>query len=149
MKTKGMLCVFLCFAIIQVWAQENGEPTGEQRKLLSLENMWNQAFKQKDQAALQMLMGADLIYVDYDGKLMNKTEYLASATSVVTQPSRVVNESMNVTMYGGVAIVNGIYRESGSKSGKPYLLRERFTDTWVRRNENWVCVASQSTLISP
>jgi hypothetical protein len=55
---------------------------------------------------------------------------------------------MNVNLYEGVAVVNGIYRESGEKNGKPYMLRERFTDTWLRREDKWICVASQSTLIS-
>jgi hypothetical protein len=34
-------------------------------------------------------------------------------------------------------------------SGRPYTLRGRFTDTWINENANWICVASQSTLIKP
>jgi hypothetical protein len=64
------------------------------------------------------------------------------------QPERIVSESMNVHLYGAAAVVEGIYRETGEKNGKPYTLRERFSDTWILRNENWECVASHSTLIS-
>jgi hypothetical protein len=60
-----------------------------------------------------------------------------------------MNESMSVHLYRAVAVVNGVCRESGVKNGKPYSVRMRFTDTWVRRNESWICVASQSTLIGP
>ena len=34
------------------------------------------------------------------------------------------------------------------RKGKPYALLERFTDTWVLRGDSWLCVASQSTLMS-
>ena len=49
--------------------------------------------------------------------------------------------------YAGSAVVTGVYREKGMNHGKPYPRRGRFTDTWVYRDNAWVCVASQSTLI--
>jgi ketosteroid isomerase-like protein len=128
-------------------AQSTAQPAAGQSRILALENAWNQAVQQKDTAALEMLLGPELVYVDYDGKLMDKAEYLASVQSPSLQPERIVSESMNVHLYGAVAVVNGVYRENGAKKGKPYVLKERFTDTWVRRSESWVCVASQSTLI--
>jgi ketosteroid isomerase-like protein len=129
-------------------AQDTAQPEGEQARILTLENAWNQSVQQKDASALRMLLAPDLIYVDYDGTLMNKTEYLASIRSLALHPVRIVNESMNIHFYGIVAVVTGVCRESGVKNGKPYALLERFTDTWVRRGDNWVAVASQSTLTS-
>jgi hypothetical protein len=55
---------------------------------------------------------------------------------------------MTAHIYGDSAVVTGIYREKGMNKGKPYLRRGRFTDTWVNQNGTWVCVASQSTLIT-
>jgi len=49
--------------------------------------------------------------------------------------------------YGNAAVATGIYRESGTNKGKPYVIRSRYTDTWIRRGGVWQCVASQSTLI--
>jgi ketosteroid isomerase-like protein len=121
-------------------------PETDKRRILSLENAWDQAAHQKDIPALKMLLGPDLVYVDFDGKLMDKAEYLASVQSQTLQPERIVSESVNVHLYGAVAVVNGLYRENGSKNGKLYMLRERFTDTWVRQNDSWICVASHSTL---
>jgi ketosteroid isomerase-like protein len=113
-----------------------------------LENAWNQAEQQKDAAALNILLAPELIYVEYDGSLMGKAQYLASVESPTLHPAHIVDEAMTVHFYGDIAVVNGIYRESGIKAGKPYSLRERFTDTWIHRDSNWMCVASQSTLIS-
>ncbi|MFZ0201443.1 MAG: nuclear transport factor 2 family protein, partial [Candidatus Sulfotelmatobacter sp.] len=115
-------------------------------RIVSLENAWNQAVQKKDASALNILLGAELVYVDFDGKLMDKAEYLASVRSQTLRPERIVSELMSVHLYGAVAVVTGVYRESGEKKRKPYAFRERFTDTWIRQNGSWLCVASQSTL---
>jgi ketosteroid isomerase-like protein len=144
-----LFSIFLfLLAVPQTRAQSSAQPNSEQSRVLALENAWNQAVQQKNKPALEMLLGSELIYIDYDGKLMGKAEYLASVQSELLHPARIVSESMDVHLYGAAAVVTGVYRESGAaKDGKPYLLRERFTDTWVRRSESWICVASQSTLI--
>src|SRR5712672_1286671 len=111
--------------------------SADQQRILALETAWNQAEQQKDAAALKVLLGPELVYVDYDGTIMNKAEFLASVQSPSLHPERIVNESMNVQLYGAVAVVNGVYRESGVKSGKPYAFRGRFTDTWISARESW------------
>jgi hypothetical protein len=49
-----------------------------------------------------------LVYVDYDGKLMDKAEYLASVQAPWLRPTRIVTESMNVHLYGAAAMINGV-----------------------------------------
>lgn len=139
--------ILILFAGALLTAQ-TPQPDAEQSRILALENSWNQAVQQKETAALSLLLGPDLVYVDFDGKLMDKPQYIASVQSPVLHPTRVVSESMNVHLYDTTAIVTGVYRENGMKNGKPYMLRERFTDTWVSRGKSWICVASHSTLIS-
>jgi hypothetical protein len=69
----------LLLAAAQLTAQDAVQSSGDQARILTLENAWNQAIHQKDAAALQMLLAPDLFFVDYDGTLMTKVEYLASA----------------------------------------------------------------------
>jgi len=142
-----LVSVFLLLAAPQLKAQASAQRDAEQARILTLESAWNQAVQQKDASALGILLAPDLIYVEYDGTLMNKGQYLASVHSPSMQPLHIVNESTSIHRYGPVAVVNGVYREVGVKKGKAYTLRERFTDTWIRRGDNWVCVASESTLI--
>lgn len=142
MRRTLLALAVACLASWPAW----GQADAEQGRILSLENAWNQAVRQKDAAALQLLLGPQLVYVDYDGKLLDKAHYLASVQSQSLHPARIVSESMHVHLYGATAVVNGVYRENGVKDGKPYLLRERFTDTWVRSSDGWMCVASHSTL---
>lgn len=118
-----------------------------QTRILALENAWNQAEEHKDINALDSLLDPTLVYIDYDGSMMDKAQFMASIKQPSLHPEQIVNESMTAHVYGDSAVVTGVYREKGQKSGKPYLRRGRFTDTWVFHQGNWVCVASQSTLI--
>ncbi len=144
MKAIWSIAILVCSALVGASAQEVGV---EQARILTLENAWNQAVQQKDARALRMLLAPDLVYVESDGTLMDKTQYLASVQTPSLRLVRIVNESTNVRLYAAVAVVNGVCREDGVKNGKAYTIRERFTDTWIRRGDTWVCVASESTLI--
>lgn len=141
MKGKVLVLAIMWLASVRGWSQIDAE----QAKIIMLENAWNQVVQLRDTAALEMLLGTELVYLDYDGKLMNKAEYLVSVQSL--RPERIVSEAMNVHLYGAAAVVYGVYRETGVKKRKPYLLQEHFIDTWVRRGETCVCVASGSTSI--
>jgi hypothetical protein len=79
---------------------------------------------------------------------MDKGHYMASVRSSALHAEQITNESMKVQVHGASAVVAGVYRERGTKHGKPCLHRERFVDTWLYRGGAWVCVASQSTLIT-
>jgi ketosteroid isomerase-like protein len=127
--------------------QTPDQAAGLQSKILALENAWNQAEEHKDIKALDSLLDATLVYVDYDGSIMDKAHFIASIKEPALHPTQIVNESMTANVYGDSAVVTGVYHEKGEKNGKPYLRRGRFTDMWVYLHGNWVCVSSQSTLI--
>jgi ketosteroid isomerase-like protein len=115
--------------------------------VLALEKAWNLALEEKDAKALDMLLANTLVSVDIDGSVASKSEFLASIKAPDYKPSQVVTEHTSVQVYGNAAVVTGTFRVKGSENGKPYVRRERFTDTWIKINETWQCVASQTTLI--
>jgi ketosteroid isomerase-like protein len=144
-----LFCVVLLWLMAPQAFTQGAAPTpADESRILTLELAWNHAVQEKDAKALEMLIAPEMVYIEYDGTLMNRAEYLASVTSRSVNAEQILCESMTVHLYGPVALVSGVYREAGVKNGKPYLHRERFTDTWVLRAGNWLCVASQSTLIS-
>ena len=116
-------------------------------RVLGLENAWNHAIESKDTKALDMLLASTFIAVEIDGSISSKSEFLASIKDPEYKPSQAVNEQINVQVYGDAAIVVGIFRIKGIEKGKPYVHRERFTDTWIKHGQTWQCVASHSTLI--
>jgi ketosteroid isomerase-like protein len=145
MKVLLALLLLLMRPALDSQTSTNSDP--EQSKILALENAWNRAEEHKDAKALESLLDSTLVYIDYDGTIMDKAQFITSAKAPSLHPEQIVNESMSAHVYGNSAVVTGIYREKGVKSGKPYLRRGRFTDTWEYLDGTWVCVASQSTLI--
>jgi ketosteroid isomerase-like protein len=140
--------VLVSAALFLQVGQTASPQSDDEGRILALETAWNHAEQAKDAAALDQLLASTLIYVDYDGTMMNKGQFLASIKADLLEPDQITNETMTVHMYSGAAVVTGVYREKGTLKGKPYSRRGRFTDTWISQNGSWQCVASQSTLIS-
>jgi hypothetical protein len=148
MRSGIVICGLLLIVSATLSGQEAANADAQRSKILALENAWNQAETNKDAKALDGLLASTLVYVDYDGTMMDKAKFMASVRAPSLHPEQIVNESMTAYMYGDSAVVSGIYREKGVRNGKPYSRRGRFTDTWINQSGTWVCAASQSTLIS-
>jgi hypothetical protein len=145
---RVLLSLILVFMVsLHPEVQTPNQIDAEQTRILALENAWNQAEEHKDVKALDSLLDPTLVYIDYDGSMMTKAQFMASVQAPALHPQQIVNETMAARVYGSSAVVTGIYREKGVLNGKPYSRRGRFTDTWVYQNGIWTCVASQSTLI--
>ena len=146
---RSFFAAFLLLLISSAFiiAQEPSKPNGEEGHLRALETAWNHAEQSKDASALGQLLADSFVYVDYDGTLMNKKEYLASTVNDDVQNEQINNEGMTIQLYGDAAVVNGAYRDKGLEKGKPFSRHGRFTDTWIFRQGAWQCVASQSTLM--
>jgi len=90
-------------------AQESSIPSGEEGHLRALETAWNHAEQSKDAAALNQLLADTFLYVDYDGTLRNKNQFLASTLNDEVQNEQINNEGMTIQVYGDAAVVNGAY----------------------------------------
>jgi ketosteroid isomerase-like protein len=119
----------------------------DEAKLLALETAWNQAETKNDFKAIGLLLADELIYIDDDGSMMSRPQFLASVKDTKLTPDRINNDGMTVRVYGDSALVTGTYHETGIDRGKRYLHRGRFTDMWIKRDGHWLCVASQTTPI--
>jgi len=139
--------VLLLSATAALTAQEHEENNGDAARVMALETLWNQAEVDGDVRALSQLVPETFIYVDIDGSLRTKSEFLELMKNTPEKPSELRNESMVAHAYGNTVVVSGVYREKGTVGGKRYSRRGRFTDTWIKVKSGWQCVASQSTLI--
>lgn len=117
-------------------------------RLLALENAWNQAQLNRDSKALEALVPETFVYTDYDGTIMNKPQFLADNKDPSYKPTLVTNSELRVFPYENVAVVIGKYHTKGTYKGKAFDHWGRFTDTWIRQNNTWQCIASHTNLIS-
>lgn len=150
MKSRVSVAVALALLLFSFVLARPGRPQShseDEGRILALETAWNHAEQKKDVAALDQLLSPQFVSTDYDGSFATKQEFLASVKSESLAPEQITNEEQTARVFGDCAVVTGIYREKGVNKGKPYSRRGRFTDTWVKVNDSWQCVASQSTLI--
>jgi ketosteroid isomerase-like protein len=146
MRKAGFAAILAWSVLVTVAAQSSNDAAGRST-ILALEHAWDQAQERGDAKALSTIFDDALIYVDYDGKLLTKAEYMARVKANNTHMQQIVAEEMSVQMFGTTAVVVGTYRAKGIESGKPYVKRGRFTDTWVLRGTNWICIAAGTTPI--
>jgi ketosteroid isomerase-like protein len=143
--TIQIAIVLACTACL-LTAQDTVD-AGARSNVLALEHAWDQAQERGDIKALGAIFANSLVFVDYDGVLLTKSEYLARVKSDSPHVQQFVIESMNIQVFGNTAIVVGAYRVKGVEDGKPYLRRRRFIDTWVLTDGRWMCVAAEATPI--
>jgi ketosteroid isomerase-like protein len=124
-------------------AQEQGSV---QSKIIAMEKAWNQAFKFRDKKALGEILHDSIVLVNDDGSLETKAGFLSGVEAAKQSDDQQAEpESIAVHVFGDVAIATGVFKEKGVENGKPYIRRNRFVDTWVNKNGNWVCVAASAT----
>jgi ketosteroid isomerase-like protein len=145
MKVRVCAVLLICASLF-VAAQNYGD-SAVRSNILALEYAWDQAQERGDVKALSAIFDNALVFVDFDGKILTKTEYLARVKSDSSYLQQIVTESMSVQVFGNTAIVVGTYRAKGVEDGKPFLRRRRFVDTWMLMREHWVCVAAEATPI--
>lgn len=124
-------------------AQEHGSV---ESKIIAMEKAWNQAFKFRDKKALGEILHDSIVLVNDDGSLESKGGFLNIVESAKSSDDQQAEpESIAVHVFGDVAIATGVFKEKGVENGKSYVRRNRFVDTWVNKNGNWVCVAASAT----
>jgi len=140
MKLAILLLALVCLISTLAPAQDDA---AARSKVVALEKAWNQAYKLGDTKALGSILDDDIVLVEDDGSLKTKAQFLATVKAATSNEEQVVPESLTVHVFGKTAIAIGVIGVKG-KSG---LRRERFIDTWLNKNGNWVCIATDATPI--
>lgn len=144
MRTLVLVALLACAGTSSGYAPgESDSDVGA--KILAMEHVWGHAYVSKDPKALERILDDAFVNVDSDGILQTKAEVLAEVrASTVLQ---FLTESMVVHLHGNTAIVTGIFLIKGMEHGKPYAQRERFVDTWLCKDGQWVSIAGLVTRI--
>ena len=138
-----LLLLLSSLALPQTFAQSDGDES----KIIAFENLWNQMQVAHDADAMSKMLDPEFVLTDYDGSIMNKAQLLASIRDTSNQLTTEVSEGMKLFRHGDTVVVIGATHEKGTLKGKPYQHNGRFTDTWIKRDAQWLCVASHLALI--
>jgi len=142
-RTLLLIALMACAGTSAGYAQRDSDVEAES-KIVAMEHVWAQAYMIKDPKALAAILDDAFVCVGSDGRLWNKADVLADVkTSTALQ---ILTESMVVHLHGNTAIVSGAFRTKGVEHGKAYVRRERFVDTWLYKNGQWVSITTMVTL---
>ena len=121
---------------------------GDETKIIALENLWNQMQINHDADAMGKMLDSDFVLTDYDGTVYSKGQFLATIRDKSIQVTTEVSEDMKLHRHGDTVVVIGATHEKGTENGKTFSHHGRFTDTWIKKDGQWLCIASQLSLIS-
>lgn len=117
-------------------------------KIMAMEHLWGQSYVNKDPKALERILDDAFVNVDSDGVVQTKAQVLAEVKDSTL--SQYLTESMEVHLHGGTtATLTGVFLIKGANHGKPYAQRERFLDTWIFKNGQWISIAGLVTRVEP
>lgn len=142
---RTIIALFLA-ATSMTLGQGGSKPTGDESKIIALENLWNQMQIKHDAEAMGQMLDANFVLTDYDGTIMSKKEFLVSVKDMSVTLTTEVSQDMRLFSHGDTVIVIGATHEKGTSQGRPFEHHGRFTDTWVRKDGGWICLASQLAL---
>jgi RNA polymerase sigma factor (sigma-70 family) len=141
--TSLLVCVLFTAGIVSM-AEPQKSATPErsaEQEVLGLERAWGKALVNRDAATMDRIVAYEMIGTDPAGHLWNKADYLEAVKAGVFKVESFDVADVKVHVYGDAAVAIGlgiINAHSKSGFGRGAV---RSTDTYVRRNGCWQCVA--------
>ena len=118
--------------------------------LLQLENDIARAWVQRNPQALDQILADDYALAGTGDALIGKTQYIAGLDNQEFETDSAIIDELRIRVYGDAAVVTGraTYKGRSKKRGR-YLRRFRFTDTFIRHDGTWKCVATHASALAP
>ena len=149
MKVLCALSLLFCLCLLLIPTMNSGAPQSDDAsKIVAMENLWNQMQLNHDAAAMEKMLDDDFVLTDYDGSLLNKGQFLDSIKDMGVKLAMEMSEGMKLHQHGATVVITGATREKGTQNGKPFAHNGRFTDTWMKKDGRWLCVASHLGVVS-
>jgi beta-aspartyl-peptidase (threonine type) len=109
-----------------------------------LEYVWAEAQKNGKADAVAPLLTEDFVNTDADGHTYGKARLLSNLKGGVWESNSI--SDVQVTVHGDTAVATGAWAGKGVDGDGTRIDRhERWTETWVKINGKWQCIASQQT----
>jgi ketosteroid isomerase-like protein len=128
----------------------SGERTWDEQELKTLVEGWERAYQRRDTEWLSRFLDEDFVFTDASGRPSDRGRYLMACVKSpdMSHQSATGIQDVRVRFYGTVAVVTSRGGARGQDVRREPDARYRYTDVFVRREGNWVAVASQATRVA-
>jgi len=99
-------------------------------------------YQQRQIERIAAMLDEDFVITFEDGSTYSKTGYISYNAMPSVKVAEAESLDIKVRLHGNTAILTGVYHERGEDKGKPYDLRDRFTDVWLKKDGKWRLIAS-------
>jgi ketosteroid isomerase-like protein len=150
MRTKTFVGLLSCmlFVLTINFIPSVFAASSEEQELIKLETDWGNAIIKRDVAFLDRVMTEDSIGTDYEGVVhTGKAEYLADIKSGANTITSIVVDDMKARVWGDAGVVWGRTTEKSQNKGKDTSGTYQWTDTWIKINGRWQCVAGHGSKV--
>jgi ketosteroid isomerase-like protein len=121
----------------------------DKKQILKLENDWVRALKTKDRQFLDKIVAPSFTFIEPDGTVKNRAEYLADRSSDSVETEAFENVDLKVHVFGNFAVASGLAKITERRQGKLYRFRLRWKEMWMKDKGNWQVLTSQATPVNP
>jgi len=120
------------------------------QELMQIERDWCSAVLKKDVALLGRILHDDYTAVLSSGRTSTKANEIADLKSGAVAMTACTDDHVKARVYGDAAVVTGRGTRSGATKERGAFKNLQFlwTDTFVRQDGRWQCVASQATIVA-
>jgi hypothetical protein len=115
------------------------------RDVEAVERARFQTFVKGDTAAMQSVLGDDLLYCHSSGKCQTKPELIAAFVSKDIVYRKLNALEIKPRAIAGAVLVNGKVEITADQSGQPTTFQAVYTDVYTKRDGRWQLVSWQST----
>ena len=133
-----------------VTANQDGRPEQDRSALAQIQQDLAKAWVSGDRATIERIIAPEWRSTGPDGRSGDRASVLGDVFEKrVHRIRRLEIDDVRVRVFGDAAVVTGRTHGTGDFAGTPYDVVIRFTDTFVRRANQWRAVASHSSLEAP
>jgi ketosteroid isomerase-like protein len=117
-------------------------------EILAIEKQWATAIERQDAAAFERLTAEDFRFIDENGRVLNRAQYIADRSHNPDDVESAVQDEIEVRQYGDTAVATGRSTLHGTRNGTPFVYRFRWTEVYAWRAGRWRAVSGQLTTLS-
>jgi ketosteroid isomerase-like protein len=136
--------VVLVFGVVILAKTQAGSV---EQELIKLENEWGDALIKHDPAPIDKMLADDFIGTTSEGTIYTKAQLLEGVKSSKEDIISMVDDEVKVHVYGDAAVMSARNTIKMRVEGKETIFLDRYTDTWVKRDGRWKCVAGHNSTI--
>jgi len=137
MKIVGILALLMLRSVMASAQVEDS--------VRALEASRREALLAGDTVALSKLLAPDFMEISRLGAVRTRVDNIRDIATGTLHLTSIKYDSLNVRVYGDVAVLTGIADNTGTMRGFPFSGKIRYTRVFVRRDGKWQAVLMQQT----